>query len=135
MTIEELSKVKAIQSEIEIIKKQISTTDARFTSDKVKGSSSSFPYCERNFKVSGYDYDSYYAKLKRLEKRLARKLDELMDERDKVLDYIDTVQDSTMRQILMLKYINGLTWDQIGREIGYSRVGVRKKHAKFFAKN
>ncbi len=135
MNKEELSKIAAIQTEIEVIKRQISKADCSYIADRVRGSSSVFPYVERSFNIEGYvNIDSYYTKLNRLQNKLKRKLDELMDERDKVLDYIETVPDSIMRQILMLKYINGMTWEQIGGEIGYSGVWVRKKHAKFFAK-
>ena len=134
MTQEELSKLHTIQKEIELIKREISNTDAYYVSDKVTGSSSSFPYTERSFKLCGYDYDSYYGKLKRLEKKLARKLEELMDERDKINDYINSIDDGVIRMILMCKYVNGMTWEQIGNEIGYSSKSIRRKHAKFFGK-
>lgn len=132
MTINELSKLSAIQSEIHLIKREIENTDLKFMQDRVTGSSREFPYCKRSFTVQGYDYDSYYCKLNRLQKKLERKLDELMDEKDRILDYINTVDDSIMRQILMLKYINGMTWEQIGREIGYSSRSIRRKHSQFF---
>ncbi|KNY24828.1 hypothetical protein [Pseudobacteroides cellulosolvens] len=135
MNKEELLKISAIQREIEIIKIQISSADYRYTADSVRGSENVFPYVERSFSVKGYDYDSYYAKLNRLQSKLKRKLEELMDERDKVLEYIETVPDSIMRQILMLKYINGMTWEQIGMKIGYSARSVRRKHTWFFTKN
>lgn len=135
MNKEELSKIAAIQTEIEVIKRQISEADCSYIADRVRGSSSVFPYVERSFSIKGYDIDSYYTKLNRLQNKLKRKLDELMDERDRVLDYIETVPDSIMRQILILKYINGMTWKQIGAEIGYSARSIRRKHASFFQQN
>lgn len=135
MNKEELSKIAVIQTEIEVIKRQISEADCSYTADRVRGSSSVFPYVERSFSIKGYDIDSYYTKLNRLQNKLKRKLDELMDERDRVMDFINTVSDSVLRQILILKYINGMTWEQIGAEIGYSARSIRRKHASFFQQN
>jgi len=50
--------------------------------------------------------------------------------------YISTVPDSQMRQILSLRYINGLTWQQIAFSIGeYDESYVRRKHNKFLRDN
>jgi hypothetical protein len=134
MTKDELSRLAAITQEIELIKKQISGTSPKYLVDFVKASSPEFPYTQHNVKVAGNDYDAYYSRVNRLQKRLSNKLNELMDEKDRVMEYIETVNDSTMRMILSLKYVNGLTFEEIGNEIGYSRVWVKKKHSKFFAK-
>jgi len=137
MTREELGKLQNIQKEIKIIQQQISNIDYNkfYRHDSVTGSEPNFPYAKRVIGVKGYDYDAYYTKLDRLNKKLKRKLEALMDERDRVLDYIETVPDSIMRQILILKYINGMTWEQIGAEIGYSARSIRRKHASFFQQN
>lgn len=132
MTIRELSELSAIKIEIEIIKKQINSAEPKMLTGKVKGSESTFPYCERSFMVRGYDPDTYYRKLDRLQKKLQRKLEEYADEYDKILDYLDTVEDSLMRSIMMCKYINGLTWEQTGKEIGYSSRQCKRKHREFF---
>lgn len=134
---EKLSRLLTIQKEIDIIKREINDTTAKgapYVTDKVTGSSSSFPYSKRHFKISGYDFDAYYAKLDRLNKKLNNKLCELMDERDKLNDFIETVDDSVMRMILTLKYVNGLTWHQIGNEIGYSERHCKRRYKKFFEK-
>ena len=49
MNKEQLSQLKYLKSEIEILKKQISDLDYNITTDSVKGSSPYFPYIERNF--------------------------------------------------------------------------------------
>jgi DNA-directed RNA polymerase specialized sigma subunit len=134
LTQKELSKLQLIQKEIEFIKKEMSRTDSHYQYDKVKGSSSQFPYTPRNFNIEGFDYSGYYTKLDRLNKKLSRKLDELMDERDKINEYIDSIDDSMLRMILSLKHVNGLTWEQIGKEIGYSKMTVRRKYYRYFRK-
>lgn len=137
MTREELGKLQNIQKEIKIIQQQISNIDCNkfYRHDGVTGSELNFPYVKRVIGIKGYDYDAYYTKLDRLNKKLKRKLEALMDERDRVMDFINTVSDSVLRQILILKYINGMTWEQIGAEIGYSARSIRRKHASFFQQN
>lgn len=137
MTRERLSRLQAIQREIDVVKREINNTTAAgapYVTDKVTGSSSSYPYIKKSFKISGYDLDSYYAKLDRLNKKLTAKLNELMDERDELINFINTIDDPVLRMILMLKYVKGYTWNQIGREIGYSARSVRLRHAKFVKK-
>ncbi|MEA4973953.1 MAG: RNA polymerase subunit sigma-24 [Candidatus Metalachnospira sp.] len=50
--------------------------------------------------------------------------------------YIETVEDSQMRMILSLRYINGLIWQQIAMSIGGGNTAdsVRKAHDRFLAK-
>lgn len=137
MTRERLSRLQAIQKEIDILKREIDYTTAEgapYVSDIVTGSSSSYPYLKKRFKISGYDLESYHAKLDRLGKKLTAKLNELIDEMDALLDFINAIDDPTLRMILTLKYVKGYTWEQIGDEIGYSDRSVRLKHAKFIKK-
>ncbi len=51
--------------------------------------------------------------------------------------YIESVDDSQMRLILSLRYINGLSWRQIAFSIGGGNTedGVRKAHDRFLRKN
>lgn len=144
MTKTELSRLSLISKEINIIKKQIDSTrpeainSDRILTDKVSGSSAVFPYCARSFTVSGtqqYDYDKYYAKLGRLQKQLSDKLEELMDERDRITNYINSLDEPIIRMILMCKYVNCMTWEQIGREVGFSSMSVRRKHRTYFKKD
>lgn len=120
MSSAELRRLKEIQKEIEIIKGEINMITAEYTSDKVTGSMPNHPYIFTSFNISGYDMARYSNKQHKLEKLLHRKLDELMDERKKIEEYIDRVEDSTTRMILRLRHINGFKWEQIGRELGYS---------------
>ena len=137
ITQERLSRIQAIQKEIDILKREINNTTAKgapYVTDKVTGSSSVYPYLKKSFTISGYDLDSYYAKLDRLNKKLTARLNELLDEIDELLDFISTIDDPVLRMILMLKYVKGYTWEQIGREVGYSSRMVRLKHANFIKK-
>lgn len=47
--------------------------------------------------------------------------------------YIKEIPDSQMRMILSLRYVNGLTWQQVADSIGEGNTAdaIRKKHDKF----
>jgi len=134
MTKEELSKLGSIQKEIELIKRELNTITEECVTDKVTGSMVEHPYILTHFKISGYDSEGYSNKVKRLERKLKRKLDELMDERARIEEYIESIDNVTIRMILRLRYINGLGWNQIGNELGYSERQCRRKHKEFFEK-
>ncbi len=47
--------------------------------------------------------------------------------------YIASVEDAQMRMILSLRYVNGLSWQQVANSIGGKNTadGVRKSHDRF----
>jgi len=134
LTKEELLKLRKITSEVEQIKQELENVKCEYVMDSVKGSSVNYPYTQHGIKIEGYDIGSYNRKVKRIQNRLTRKLEELMDEKDILTEYICTVNDSDLRQILMYRYINGLTWQEIGANMGYAAITVRTKHDKFLKK-
>ncbi len=134
MTREELGKLRSIQKEIELIKRELDMITEEYVTDKVTGSRVEHPYIFTSFKISGYDSGGYWSKVKRLERKLKCKLDELMDERERLEEYIESVNDDITRMILRLRYINGLGWNQIGNELGSSERQVRRKHAQWIDK-
>ena len=127
MTREELSKLGSIQKEIELIKRELNSITEEYVTDKVTGSMVEHPYIFTSFKICGYDS----SKVKRLERKLKRKLDELMDERARIEEYIESIDNATIRMILRLRHINGLRWNQIGNELGYSERQCRRVYKKF----
>ena len=63
--------------------------------------------------------------------RISTKTQKLMDKINKAFEYIESIEDSNIRQILTYRYIDGLTWEQTGESMSYSWETVRKKHDKF----
>jgi len=131
MNKEELSKLLSIKEEIEQIKRELSTIEPEYGTDAVTGSSPYFPYVKHSIIISGYDTKDYEHKIKRINNRLNRKLIELVNEKDKLTEYIYSLEDSGLRQILVYRYVNGLTWGKIGEKMNYEVSGLRKKHDKF----
>lgn len=120
MTKQELSQLRYLSSEIELLKKQIE--DAEYAiekaSDVVSGSNHEWPYEPRKFHVEGVAVPDYENKIRRLKHKLERRTEELMDKREELENYIATVPDSLIRQILTLRYVNGLSWAQVAAHIG-----------------
>lgn len=130
---EQLKQLKYLKSEIKILQRQIEDIETITTKDSVKGSLSEHPYIETHFKIEGVDYKSYNRKVKRLQRKLSRRMEELIDLVEETNEYIESIDDSLIRQIIALRYINGLTWDQVAASIGGNNTAesVRKAAERF----
>ncbi|NLZ54653.1 MAG: RNA polymerase subunit sigma-24 [Thermoanaerobacteraceae bacterium] len=140
MTKKELSQLRYLNKEIELLKKQIAEAEyaieKRTAVDTVSGSNSEWPYQRRTFRIEGIDMKWYEKRLKRLKRKLKRRLEELMEKREEIEEYISTVPDSLIRQILTLRYVNGLSWQQIAVHVGGGNTAdsVRMMHNRFLKK-
>ncbi len=58
-------------------------------------------------------------------------------ERNRLNRYISTIEDAQMRQILSLRYIDGLSWTRVAFSLGGGNTadGVRMAHNRFLEKN
>jgi len=66
---------------------------------------------------------------------IATNLAKIFHERNRLERYIDNIEDAEMRLIMRLRHINGLTWESIGNELGYTKQGVNKKYKSYFRKS
>lgn len=136
----ELSQLRYIKKEIELLQRQIAdaeyAVETRKAFDFVEGSNSKWPYQRKKFYIEGVNIPEYEKKVKRLRKKLQRRLDKLMEKREELEEYISTVPDSMMRMILTLRYVNGLSWRQVAAHIGGNNTAdsVRKAAERFLAK-
>lgn len=130
---EQLKQIKYLKTEIESIKKQIEELEHTVVTDKVSGSSSHFPYVARSFTIEGIDYEEYNRKAERLENKLNRRMHKLMDLVEETNSFIESIDDSLVRQIVTLRYVKGLIWEQVAAEIGGGNTadGVRKVAERF----
>ncbi len=62
-----------------------------------------------------------------LKNRLQERIAELERERNAVENYLASLPDQELRSILSLRYIYGLTHQQIGKEMGYEKSTITKK--------
>ena len=131
MTKEELSKLQKIITEIQQIKRELDGIEPEYAIDSVIGSSINFPYTQHNIKIEGYDIKNYEHKVQRIKNRLNHKMIELVEEKDRLTEYIYSLDNSDLRQIFMYRYVKGLSWEKIGINMGYATITVRSKHDKF----
>lgn len=56
-------------------------------------------------------------------------------EYNRLMRYIAGIDDSLMRQILTLRYINGFTWNQVADSIGITENSAKQAHSRFLRKS
>ena len=88
-------------------------------------------------KVRGHP-KGYEKKLSGLQKKKAlieKKRTELLQLENKAVEYILSIEDSGLRQIIMLRYIDDLSWQQVAARMGYrySAESCRKKAERFMS--
>lgn len=127
MTAKELSQLKYIRQEVQQLQDEIASIEAAAEpgAQKITGMPSSGGCGD---KIG--DCASAAEDLKML---LQRRKADCERERLRLETYIAGVQDSQMRMILRLRYVNDLTWVAIAIEIGGNNTadGVRMMHNRF----
>lgn len=96
-----------------------------YATDVVKASAREYPYTEGCVTVSGIDLTATEARRYSLE--ISHKLSERSIRRDQLLDLADSLEreinklpDSRHRQVLRLRYIEGLTIEETAEQMDYS---------------
>lgn len=110
--------------------------------DTVKGSAASFPFMLRSILIEGTDAQSSERALKLREelidiKRLIeRRSKQCTCEYNRLMHYINEIDDSLTRQILSLRFVNGLSWNQVASCIGGGNTegSVKKSCYRFMQK-
>ncbi len=126
-----LSRLKSLNKEAEILQKQIRELEFKpkeYLSDTAKDYRSGYPV---TITIDGYGSEEYIKAKDRLYNRLARKLIAIQMEREGIEELLDSVDDPEMRVIIRLYYINGLTQEQVAKEVGYSRETIKRRLRKF----
>ena len=93
--------------------------------DSYKDYSTGFPHTKL---ISGYG-DSAYVDVRQ---KLYDKQLQIQGEIAFLEDWLDSVGDPEMRDILRLQYVNGLTQEEIAKELGYARETVSRKLRAFW---
>jgi RNA polymerase sigma factor (sigma-70 family) len=93
--------------------------------DSAKDYSTGHPH---TISISGYGDSSYMD----VRQKLYEKQRQIQQEIAFLEDWLDSVEDPELRDILRLQYINGLTQEQIAAELGYARETVSRKLKAFW---
>lgn len=73
---------------------------------------------------SSADHNAKQIQLASLEQEIDKRVDELCAMKLKILAAINEVSDSTLRTLLIERYISFKTWEQIAVDMGYSYVHI-----------
>ncbi len=133
MTRQELKQIRYLKREIRLIQEQIAAVEGEIITDKVRGSDPDHPWTERHYIIRGLPGERN-EKLLRLRDRLERRMNDLQDLRAEIFEWVEGIEDSLLRQIIVLRHVNGLSWRQVAREIGGGNTAenVRQAYSRFF---
>ena len=127
MTKKELSQLYYLKKEIKEQQKRIKELEAAAIS--CSGNINGLPSWTEVSDKTG----NYAAQIADLKSLLDLNLKKCFYELNRLNRYIQSVEDSQMRMILTLRYVNGLTWRQIAKSMGVAGDGSteRKKLNRF----
>lgn len=126
--------IREIRKRIIKVQKQLDKMedDGYSVSDSVKGGAGG----KQNYKITGFPYPEYSRKKTLLSLRKAKLDDmeiELLEKTRQVEEYISGVDDSKMRRMLSMRFVDNLSFEQIGLQMGYDRTSISKKIDKFMS--
>lgn len=132
MNLKRLEQYRATKREIRELENRISRLQGQKVSDSVTGSSRSFPYTSHVIKLEGVDVD----RVGRLWYRLRKRKNKLLRELEAIEEFVDAIADSDIRQIIQLRYLDGLSWMVVARKLYRYPCGdrARKRITRFFRK-
>lgn len=127
-----------LQEEVKEVRERIKMTERQIAKleedgkviDTVSGGSGGI----QHFKIEGFPYPEYSRKKTLLYTRkatLASLEMELLETLNQVEEFIASVDDSKMRRILTMRFIDNKNFEQIGKALGYDRTSISKKIDKF----
>lgn len=120
------SEIKACQMALERLELNTVTV-----SDKVKASNPVFPYQQISVSVSG-DTSTLETRMEKAKQK--RILMDTIDKRNatmtRLINDINQVEDPEIRTILIQRYVNGLTYEEIGQMMNLDRSNVCRKIKK-----
>ena len=134
MTKENLKRYRGLLTEVNLLKKQLEKIEPEFVRDSVNGSALEFPYTVHKVHIEGYDLESYKKKVAKMNRRIVNKMNELVEEKDRLIEFIYGIENSEVRQIFIYKYIDGLTWKEIADNMNYGITAIRNKHRGYINK-
>ena len=118
MTLNQLEQYRDLSKEVKMLERRIADLESRpevFVSDSVVGSSPCIPYQPHTIAIKGYG-NQY---------------------QDKIKAFIESLQDSRLRQIIEYRYVKGMPWNVVAKNVyGYPNGNTaRMAVIRFFEKS
>ena len=136
MTEKQLKQYRGLLVEINELERQIDDFKRKsLVTDTVTSSDTDSPYLNHCIKIKGIDVDRKAELLKKQE-RLTISKNKALKMQNEIEQFIDSIEDDTyIRNILRMQYIEGKSWLNIAMRYGFVDESVpRKKIKRFFKK-
>ena len=127
MTKEELEQLNDLRREISELEAAIDKIKQQKTEcviDKVRASGSEFPY------IDGYG-GHRRERIQRKENILDERRQKAEAEEIRIMEYINSVQDSRVRRIMQYRYVQGFSWERIAGIMNYDKSYIQRLISKF----
>lgn len=114
MTLKELSKYHDIKVECDDLTARIKELELTILK------SSKFSDSKVSFNGNSNPTEQLVIKLTKLKEKYDKKQYYLIEEMEKIEDYLNTINDSEIRTIMRKRFIDLLTWEQVAAQLNYS---------------
>lgn len=132
-TKEYLSRGRYIENEIAVLLKSKENAFAQVTNCAALTSETSLDKSSQSNTMEAR-YIKYLTEVARLEKTIDSYIDQLYCIKEEALTAINTVEDANLRTLLIHRYINCKTFEQIAVEMNYSYRQVLRMHGEALQK-
>lgn len=130
MTIKELSQLNNLKKEIRLLEHRLKKLEDMSTN--ITAQITGMPHTSQvNDKVG-----NYVTEITLLKDLIKKNKDKIWKEYLRLENYISSIDDSLIRQIMSYRYVNGLSWAAVARCIGGRNTAdsVRKLHDRYLKK-
>lgn len=131
MTRKDLENLRDCKIAVKVLTEEIHKAEAHKVCDCVIGSRPAIPYDAHVIVVKGVSME----RIDKLREKMERRCKDLQDMIEEVESWIDTIDDPLMQTIIRLYYRNGLTHEEIGTAVGYTRSRVTQMLSDFWTRN
>ncbi len=126
MTEEKMRQLKDLNAEIRELGKKMYNMKGDVVYDTVKGSSPKKPYAVHVIRVCGINYGNLERKKERICREVKKKERELQILLKEIGDYIKSLDDSNLEQVLWHKFVDGFTNRETAEHMGVSVSTVKR---------
>lgn len=127
MNADDLKNIRKLRHEVTGLEMLIKDISGEVVKDVVTGSSPNFPYGKHKIVIRGADNKRIHS----TRIRLIKKRNKLRRAIEEVENYLETVTDPEMRNILRLRYEKGMSWMEVARVCGSTEKAVQKRAERF----
>lgn len=138
MTLNQLEQYRDLSKEVKMLERRIAGLESRpetFVSDSVIGSAQCIPYQPHTITIQGYG-NQHQDKINALRVKYIARRQQLYKQMEEIETFVDGLEDSRLRQIIEYRYVKGMPWNAVAKNVyGYpSGDAARKAVTRFFEK-